>query len=267
MNYRDPDDQWARWLQRLQEYDFDIQHHPGKSHGNADGLSRLPCDCRSSLRRETAVATTCQPVSTEKVRQIIVHGVSLVDAQKEDPDLSCIINWMETEPSMPKWRAVSAASPLVKAYLAEWGAIQLVDGMLHRRWEDTNGRQHRILSVLPNVLQDDAMQQLHDNPTSGNFGYKKTLLRVGEKFYWVGCCQAIDNWCQRCNVCASRKGPHKLKHGPAQMYLSGAPMERVAIDILGPLPETEQGNRYLLVAMDYFTRNGLKCTHYPTKER
>ncbi len=98
------------------------------------------------------------------------------------------------------------------------------------------------------------LQQLHDNPTSGNFGYKKTLLRVGEKFYWVGCCQAIDNWCQRCNVCASRKGPHKLKHGPAQMYLSGAPMERVAIDILGPLPETEQGNRYLLVAMDYFTK-------------
>ena len=31
-------------------------------------------------------------------------------------------------------------------------------------------------------------------------------------------------------------------------------MERVAIDIIGPLPETEQGNRYLLVAMDYFTK-------------
>ena len=27
-----------------------------------------------------------------------------------------------------------------------------------------------------------------------------------------------------------------------------------AIGILGPLPETEQGNRYLLVAMDYFTK-------------
>ena len=62
-----------------------------------------------------------------------------------------------------------------------------------------------------------------------------------------GCRQAIENWCRRCNLCASRKGPHKRKHGPAQIYLNGVPMERVAIDILGPLPETEQGNRYLLV--------------------
>ena len=31
-------------------------------------------------------------------------------------------------------------------------------------------------------------------------------------------------------------------------------MERIAIDILGPLPLTESGNKYLLVVMDYFTK-------------
>ena len=31
-------------------------------------------------------------------------------------------------------------------------------------------------------------------------------------------------------------------------------MERVAIDILGPLPETYQGNKYILIAMDYFSK-------------
>lgn len=31
-------------------------------------------------------------------------------------------------------------------------------------------------------------------------------------------------------------------------------MERIAIDIVGPLPVTEQGNKYMLVAMDYFTK-------------
>ena len=31
-------------------------------------------------------------------------------------------------------------------------------------------------------------------------------------------------------------------------------MEQIAIDILGPLPLTESGNKYLLVAMDYFTK-------------
>ncbi|KAJ8951466.1 hypothetical protein NQ318_000160 [Aromia moschata] len=34
-------------------------------------------------------------------------------------------------------------------------------------------------------------------------------------------------------------------------YLSGAPFERVAVDILGPLPVTDRGNKYLMVVMDY----------------
>jgi hypothetical protein len=34
----------------------------------------------------------------------------------------------------------------------------------------------------------------------------------------------------------------------------GAPFERIAIDITGPFPESDRGNRYLLIAMDYFTK-------------
>jgi transposase InsO family protein len=31
-------------------------------------------------------------------------------------------------------------------------------------------------------------------------------------------------------------------------------MERIAVDVMGPLPLSEGGNRYILVAMDYFTK-------------
>jgi len=41
---------------------------------------------------------------------------------------------------------------------------------------------------------------------------------------------------------------------PLQLHQVGAPLERVAMDILGPLPPTRQGNRYILVIMDYFTK-------------
>jgi transposase InsO family protein len=37
-------------------------------------------------------------------------------------------------------------------------------------------------------------------------------------------------------------------------YNVGAPFERIAVDIAGPFPESDRGNRYLLVAMDYFTK-------------
>jgi transposase InsO family protein len=31
-------------------------------------------------------------------------------------------------------------------------------------------------------------------------------------------------------------------------------MERIAIDVLGPLPKTDSGNQYILIAQDYFTK-------------
>lgn len=39
--FKEPEGQLARWLEKLQEYDFDILHR--QCHGNADALSRLPC--------------------------------------------------------------------------------------------------------------------------------------------------------------------------------------------------------------------------------
>ena len=37
-------------------------------------------------------------------------------------------------------------------------------------------------------------------------------------------------------------------------YNVGAPMERIAIDVLGPLPTSESGNKYLLIVVDYFSK-------------
>ena len=37
-------------------------------------------------------------------------------------------------------------------------------------------------------------------------------------------------------------------------YTVGAPLDRLATDILGPFPVTESGNKYVLVVMDQFTK-------------
>ena len=42
-SFKDPEGQLARWLEKLQQFSFNIVHRQGKSHRNADGLSRLPC--------------------------------------------------------------------------------------------------------------------------------------------------------------------------------------------------------------------------------
>ena len=48
-----------------------------------------------------------------------------------------------------------------------------------------------------------------------------------------------------------RKNPPKTRHGALQSIRTGYPMQMVAADIMGPLPTSKNGNRYILVASDY----------------
>jgi hypothetical protein len=43
MKYKDPEGQLARWLEMLSTFSLDIVHRAGKSHTNADALSRALC--------------------------------------------------------------------------------------------------------------------------------------------------------------------------------------------------------------------------------
>ena len=55
LRFRNPDGQIAGWLEKLQQYDLTTQHRPGKSHQNADTLSRRPClptGCRPCQHQE-----------------------------------------------------------------------------------------------------------------------------------------------------------------------------------------------------------------------
>ena len=72
---------------------------------------------------------------------------------------------------------------------------------------------------------------------------------------FIGLCQTdVKTWIKECDVCSSRKGPRNKQKAPLQLYTVGAPMERIAIDIMGPLPVSKNGNKYLLVTMDYFSK-------------
>ena len=42
----------ARWMARLAQFDFDLEHRKGTAHGNADGLSRRPhVPCKRPCKR------------------------------------------------------------------------------------------------------------------------------------------------------------------------------------------------------------------------
>jgi len=63
----------------------------------------------------------------------------------------------------------------------------------------------------------------------------------------------IQDYCRQCDRCFARKPKRQKNKAPLGSYLVGEPMQRIAIDILGPLPLTKSGNRFILVITDMFT--------------
>ncbi|GFV67985.1 hypothetical protein TNCV_1872671 [Trichonephila clavipes] len=257
MNFRNTEGQVARWIQRLNEYYFDIRHRKGSSHGNADALSRRPCpeNCRHCSRVETkydyairqitiSTATPPDPWSDEKVRE----------DQMADPDIKPLIEFMESSSNKPSWQDISAYSPTTKQYWALWNSLHLRNGVLYRKFESEDGKTFRWQLVLPRSRIPEVLKELHGSPTGGHFGVMKTLYRVRERFCWGKVRADVEQWCKSCDACSARKGPKIRSRGKLHRYNVGAPFERIAFDILGPLPRTASGNKYLLVVMDYFTK-------------
>ncbi|VDI66204.1 Hypothetical predicted protein [Mytilus galloprovincialis] len=95
---------------------------------------------------------------------------------------------------------------------------------------------------------------LHNDPGSGHLGVARTLARTKSRVYWPDITRDVNLWCKMCLVCQSRKRPARKARGGLGQYAVGAPMERIGMDLLGPLPQSRQGNKYILIVSDYFTR-------------
>ncbi|KAL5515018.1 hypothetical protein EMCRGX_G000127 [Ephydatia muelleri] len=134
--------------------------------------------------------------------------------------------------------------------------LMLKEGVLYRQWKNVpgGGLHKRLQLVLPASLVPGVLSGLHDTPVRGHLGVKKTLEKVQMRFYWPSQKKDVEKWCASCAKCSSRKSPLPPR-APLQLEDSvSRPLERIAMDIVGPLPVTERGNRYILVVGDYFTR-------------
>lgn len=286
LNFKTPEGQMARWIQKLQQYDFETEHRVGRQHLNADALSRRPCsdnDChycerkeiREHKNREEELQCSENPDELCQAGLVIrnltslesVEDLSLEDiekAQKSDPEIRLILTWMNERPKKPSWQDVAPHSPMVKSLWGQWKSLKVVEERLYRCLEEGKDAAPRLQLVIPKSLRSGVMKQLHDNPTAGHFGITKTLDRIRERFYWPHCRNDVEVWCKSCEKCASRKGPGRKQTGPLKTYNVGAPLERIAVDVLGPLPCSLRGNKYILIVGDYFTK---WVEAYPLKDQ
>ena len=215
----------ARWFLMLQEYHYDIKYKPGKSHTNADALSRLQSD--------TVSATTGEP--------------DIALRQRRDPELLQLISFLENGQEYSSKVDPSIAKEKSSEFFLE-------DNILYKKIVPSKPYDTTKLLVIPNNMRKDILTQCHDDQLSAHFGFQKTYEKIRIRFFWPKMYSQIQDWCHTCDSCLKHKKPVGQKKTPLIPTKIGMPFQTICVDILRPMTQTDFSKKYILIFMDQFTR-------------
>ncbi|GBG83916.1 hypothetical protein CBR_g37787 [Chara braunii] len=159
-------DTLKRWIEVIEQYDFDPQYLKGQYNKVADALSRRP-DFSGALITEFDL--------TDNVTR------SLVDAYREDQFMSEIIRRLQA-----KGKKTSAE-------------FELVNGLL---FVDKDGNK-RLCVPSRESLRSLFLGECHD--ATGHFGYKKTAANLLQRFWWPTMMRDAQLYVETCQVCQRDK--------------------------------------------------------------
>ena len=272
-NFKEPEGQLARWIEVLDTYDFTLEHRPGVKHGNADAMSRGPCgQCEMDHegqksrrgRRPKNVEHVSRPVRTRAQTNVPPDPVTnwlpstqlsrdeIGRSQQADPLLSEVVRWV-TEGQRPDYSTIAKEGMEYKFYWGQFDCLKIVGGILCRELDLPDGTIKRQI-CLPPSLHEEAMKTCHSGITAGHFGRGKTHANVRQRFLWPGMRRSVMLHVKACDVCAAYKTDGKKRRAEMKTHVTGVPMERICLDIVGPFPQSRNGNKYGLVVTDYFTK-------------
>ena len=131
------------------------------------------------------------------------------------------------------------------------------EGLVYRRWtppgRDVDGMSVEQL-VLPVQCRRTVLQLAHEIPLAEHMGKTKTARRILQRFYWPTLYKDVAEFCKACSKC-QKASPRRVKRAPLiPLPVIDEPFSRIAMDIVGPLPHSHSGNKYILVICDYATR-------------
>ena len=114
--------------------------------------------------------------------------------------------------------------------------------------------ESKLVLVAPKEVRNKIFSELHEKRTAGHMGRDKTIDSIKKRFYWPGMSSDIACWVRQCSACARCKPGPGVGKAPLQQSLVGSPLDRIGVDIVGPCPVTQDGNEYMIVIQDYFTK-------------
>ena len=239
-----------RWQILLTEYNATIQYREGKNNIRADMLSRLRninddagmCEDIAIIDTEEFVDPHAFPEDDIADTLPLIHdGLDLaqiaVDQRGEFPGL-----WTQ------------AADEDNDEY-------QIIRGVLFSTKQPSPTAPDYPRLILPKAYRKRVISRSHLDV--GHLAVGKTKHRISEAYVWPGMRSDIYKQLKNCPTCQlhSRRQDHvRMGENP----LPSTPMQVVSADLIGPLAESSNGNRYALTMICLCSG---WCEVYPIKDK
>ena len=108
--------------------------------------------------------------------------------------------------------------------------------------------------VIPYKFQNLAASIIHDTVIGGHAAAERTLFAAKRRFFWRNMNKTIQTYCDKCKICQIHKGKFHPKQPLRRYPLPDKFFDVISTDLIGPLPTTSNGNRFILVVTCFLSR-------------
>jgi hypothetical protein len=244
---KEPAPRLARWIIALREYEFDIEYRSGERNGNVDALSRW-LERGDEEDEEDDESDTDDPGVI--VNHVQLRHVEINENQLEDENIRELIKWVQ-EGKKPE--IVDAENRELCIFWRQFKRFKIFGKNVFRSLDDIE-TGIRFQYVVPKSERKTVLTRSHDDVFGGHLGKDKTFARIKERFYWPNYEKDVEKYVRECTVCARIKAPPSYNQEELVPLRAFRPFQLVTMDILGPLPATKNGAKYLFVMVDHFSK-------------
>uniref|UniRef100_A0A2S2NBD6 RNA-directed DNA polymerase n=1 Tax=Schizaphis graminum TaxID=13262 RepID=A0A2S2NBD6_SCHGA len=208
----------TRWILALQEYNLEITYIPGKQNIVADTLTRYP-----------------RTTDDRKEKRIVLYKI---DTSKYSKELTRALERLGELQKMDKH--------IIKQREKQSPNTKIEKGVLFVKNKD------EWQAAIPDQLAKMLTRETHI--LFGHPGRYKTFHLLREVCIFRNMQKTVINMIRTCDLCQRNKPLNYKADGPITAHKPEKILEKVSIDLMGPLPKGRGGTQYILAILDIFTK-------------